>query len=137
MAVNAQADAPRVYVVTRSREASPSDKPERTQHRPLPPIQGNDMNESKQAWMSDRFHLMNGALCDFGMRWRLDGDYLRCRGCNRPQLTDYAHEDFMHAASCRNASKSEPRPWETLIHLLEQMIATRASASLAKELSRE
>jgi hypothetical protein len=28
MAVNAQADALRVYVVTRSREVSPSDKPE-------------------------------------------------------------------------------------------------------------
>lgn len=62
--------------------------------------------------MTDR-HPLN----DFADRWELDGDYIRCRTCTRPQIVSLMHHDFHHAAGCRLAS-SEQKPWKTLIALL-------------------
>lgn len=74
--------------------------------------------QEKAGPVAGDFHTMNSALCNFAMRWEMDGDYLRCRKCKRPQITDYAHVDFAHASECKAAGKVEPRPWETLIALL-------------------
>jgi len=60
----------------------------------------------------------NGKLCSFSMRWELDGDYMRCRTCQRPQLTNYARYSFPHADSCQGAPTYETHPWITLLQLL-------------------
>ena len=66
------------------------------------------------------YNVMNGALCDFSTRWKMDGDYIRCRTCKRPQLTSYGDNDFPHASDCRdrNSPTMERRPWQTYVALL-------------------
>lgn len=73
------------------------------------------------------FGAMNDALCAFAMRWEIDGDYLRCLKCKRPQITNYASHDFPHAHGCKAAGKVEARPWETFARLLLPL--TRALTS--------
>jgi len=70
------------------------------------------------------FGAMNRALCDFAMRWEIDGDYMRCLKCKRPQITNYASHDFPHAHGCKAAGNVEARPWETFAQLLSPL--TRA-----------
>ncbi|WP_419965218.1 hypothetical protein [Stenotrophomonas geniculata] len=60
----------------------------------------------------------NGKLCSFSMRWELDGDYMRCRICQRPQLTSYARYSFPHDDGCKGAQHHEAHPWITLVQLL-------------------
>ncbi|WP_439426426.1 hypothetical protein [Stenotrophomonas sp. T8] len=60
----------------------------------------------------------NGKLCSFSMRWELDGDYIRCRICQRPQLTSYAHYPFPHVDGCKGAQAHEANPWITFVQLL-------------------
>ncbi|HHA2913522.1 TPA: hypothetical protein ACOD97_000894 [Stenotrophomonas maltophilia] len=60
----------------------------------------------------------NGKLCSFSMRWELDGDYMRCRICQRPQLTSYARHPFPHLDGCKGALAHEAHPWITLLRLL-------------------
>lgn len=68
-------------------------------------------------------HQMNSALCDFSMRWTLDGDYLRCRKCKRPIIASRADMPFSHASGCKAASTSEPHPWRVLARLLAPLTA--------------
>lgn len=60
----------------------------------------------------------NGEPCTFSSRWELDGDYLRCRACLRPQLTNCARYPFQHADGCKGAQDHEPHPWITFVQLL-------------------
>lgn len=60
----------------------------------------------------------NGKLSSFSMRWELDGDYMRCRICQRPQLTSYARYPFPHVAGCKGGQGREAHPWITLLQLL-------------------
>lgn len=60
----------------------------------------------------------NGKLCSFSMRWELDGDYMRCRICQRPQLTSYARYPFPHVDGCKGAQAHEVHPWITFVQLL-------------------
>ncbi|HGM6050657.1 TPA: hypothetical protein ACOEPG_000444 [Stenotrophomonas maltophilia] len=60
----------------------------------------------------------NAALCEFAERWSMDGDYMRCRICQRPQLTSYARYPFPHDAGCLGAQAHEARPWITFVQLL-------------------
>lgn len=60
---------------------------------------------------------MNNALCDFGDRWIMDGDYLRCRKCHRPHIASKADMDFQHAAGCKFAG-GDRRPWRRLVGIL-------------------
>lgn len=57
------------------------------------------------------------ALITFGNRWELDGDYIRCRGCRRPQIVSMVLHDFHHAAGCSGA-EHEQNPWKTLASLI-------------------
>lgn len=52
-------------------------------------------------------------LIDFADRWSVDGDYIRCRVCKRPQQISWMHRDFPHSGTCRNA-EAERNPWKTL-----------------------
>ncbi len=61
-------------------------------------------------------------LNDFARRWQLDGDYIRCRCCGRPQQASYALWDFPHAAFCENEN-AERNPWKTLAGLITAQIA--------------
>ena len=56
-------------------------------------------------------------LIDFADRWELDGDYIRCRACNRPQQTSWMRHDFPHASGCRNEN-AERNPWMILASLI-------------------
>ncbi len=60
----------------------------------------------------------NGKLCSFSMRWELDGDYMRCRICRRPQLTSYARYPFPHDDGCKAAQVHEAHPWIAFVQLL-------------------
>ena len=83
----------------------------------------------------DDLGCMNSALCDFAMRWEIDGDYMRCRKCKRPQITSYASHDFPHADGCKAAGTAEAHPWETFIRLLQPLIRDHAEiAAMAKRL---
>lgn len=69
---------------------------------------------------------MNDALIDFAKRWKVDGDYLRCTHCERPQIASRWREDFIHAAGCLRED-SEAFPWLALARLVEPMtLATPA-----------
>ena len=64
---------------------------------------------------------MNDSLCDFGTRWELDGDYLRCRKCKRPHIASRGLEAFTHAAGCKNIG-GESHPWKALLGLLGPLV---------------
>ncbi|NPD67258.1 hypothetical protein HN018_06685 [Lichenicola cladoniae] len=61
-------------------------------------------------------------LIKFGTRWELDGDYLRCRICRRPQIVSRVMEDFQHASGCAG-SGAESNPWKTLASPITAQIA--------------
>lgn len=71
---------------------------------------------------NDGQHVMNAGLCEFARRWSLDGDYLRCRSCKRPQLAGYHHLPFQHADGCRQ-QYWETHPWQVLVRLLRPISA--------------
>lgn len=66
---------------------------------------------------------MSDALINFSGRWILDGDYIRCRRCNRPQIASYALWDFPHSATCASAGSSERNPWKSLAGLITSEIS--------------
>jgi hypothetical protein len=76
-----------------------------------------------------RVHPLN----DFADRWELDGDYIRCRCCNRPQQVSYALHDFPHASRCKNAESAERDPWKTLNSLITAQIANAKEPAMAEE----
>jgi hypothetical protein len=59
----------------------------------------------------------------FAKRWKLDGDYIRCRCCNRPQQVSYMLWDFPHADGCKNEATAEKNPWLTLNGLITARVA--------------
>ncbi|MDT3556326.1 hypothetical protein ROV95_09335 [Stenotrophomonas maltophilia group sp. msm1] len=67
---------------------------------------------------SEAVSAANGELCAFSSRWELDGDYMRCRICQRPQLTSYARYPFPHVDGCKGAQSHEAHPWITFVQLL-------------------
>lgn len=56
-------------------------------------------------------------LIDFADRWQLDGDYIRCKHCQRPQQISWLHHEFPHRAWCHNIGK-DMNPWKTLAGLI-------------------
>ena len=58
----------------------------------------------------------------FAKRWALDGDYIRCRACNRPQQVSWALHDFPHAAGCANEGV-DINPWKTLAGIIVAQVA--------------
>ena len=86
----------------------------------------------------------NDKLCDFGRRWRLDGDYLRCVGCaraegkrpnaatcqvGRPMLASCDGQPFKHADGCKQAT--ELHPWAELRTLLAEPAPADDAALIA------
>ena len=65
-------------------------------------------------------------LIDFASRWYLDGDYLRCRLCHRPQIIGCGDQDFPHVAGCKG-EESERNPWKTLADLINARIESRTA----------
>ena len=61
---------------------------------------------------------MNDALIAFNSRWSLDGDYLRCTECKRPQIASKADQAFVHQADCTKPHADHTHPWHDLRHLL-------------------
>lgn len=86
----------------------------------------------------------NAKLCDFGRRWRLDGDYLRCLGCaraegrrpspatcqvGRPMIASCDGEPFTHADGCKQAK--ELHPWAELRALIAEPARTDDTSLIA------
>lgn len=66
---------------------------------------------------------MNDQLLGFCERWYLDGDYLRCRACDRPQIASRANEPFVHADGCKNGLGAERKPWIDLHRIIAPLAA--------------
>ena len=75
---------------------------------------------------------VNDKLCSFGNRWQIDGDYMRCRKCKRPQITNYMDAPFPHADGCKPSTPSEPHPWRTFLGLMDELRAATLSAEKEK-----
>lgn len=62
------------------------------------------------------------ALHDFGLRWWIDGEWIRCRGCSMQMDAGY-HRDgrFRHGPGCPIAAAAEDQPWTTLVQILMPM----------------
>ena len=56
----------------------------------------------------------SGTLNDLAGFFQIDGDYMRCRKCKRPQIVTCGHEDFQHRAGCLNKGRAPPRPWQIM-----------------------
>lgn len=80
-------------------------------------------------------HQNNSALCSFAQRWRIDGDYIRCVECNRPQLATYALNPFFHAQHCPRATASDPTPWLTFVELLAPITAALSAPVVSQSLT--
>ncbi len=98
--------------------------------------------ETPVAWRADVADSTNAMLCDFATRWKVDGDYLRCRVCNRPQLASCADSQFPHSSQClRHGSGEqdgfEPRPWLDFIRILAPLYAAAPPSPPLPESVRE
>ena len=82
----------------------------------------------------DVLHAMNNALCDFGRRWSMDGDYLRCVKCGRGCVASRIGEEYRHADECK-ARNVETHPWRTLMEILAP-IALRPTPEAGGEAGR-
>ena len=71
---------------------------------------------------------INNALCGFATRWTLDGDYLRCRKCNRPHIASALEVPFNHKAGCKAEGNVESHPWLTFLLLLAPLLPPPAPA---------
>jgi hypothetical protein len=50
-------------------------------------------------------------LIDLARHYVMDGDYLRCRACNRPQQVMYCHSAFPDRVGCANEEGAPGHPW--------------------------
>jgi hypothetical protein len=62
---------------------------------------------------------LNASLRAFSAMWELDGDYMRCRSCGRPQLASYASADFPHGDKC--LTRHTNHPWQLLRGILARI----------------
>lgn len=62
----------------------------------------------------DAERLVNEKLIEWGNAWKLDGDLVRCRQCNRGIIYSRRGEKLVHAADCKQWAAY---PWEMLISL--------------------
>jgi hypothetical protein len=58
--------------------------------------------------MANNFADTLNALAKF---YRVDGDYMRCTACKRPQQVRWCHAAFPHVDGCRNERRATPHPW--------------------------
>lgn len=70
----------------------------------------------------DELHKMNGDLCDFSTRWKIDGDYMRCRTCKRNQLASDVTGEFLHSSACSAAETSEAQPWAVFLYIIKPIV---------------
>lgn len=61
---------------------------------------------------------VNDSLLEFADHWKLDGDYLRCRKCNRPHIASKAAMPFVHMSGCKLEGKLTQHPWLLLRDIL-------------------
>src|ERR1044072_814199 len=100
-----------------------------TSAKPAPPSNRSpSAGPRRKAAMSER-SLNDAALCEFGKHWELDGDYIRCAECGRPQLASYAYKTFPHRSGCDAAGKVDEHPWHALRGLLRPIASPAASDS--------
>lgn len=66
-------------------------------------------------------HQLNNDLCDFSDRWELDGDYMRCRKCRRPQIASAEGHPYIHGERCKASTGVDQYPWRMLRDLIARM----------------
>lgn len=54
----------------------------------------------------------NNALCAFARVWKLDGDWMTCKGCDHHLIASRDGEESRHGDDCKHAS--EHHPWAQL-----------------------
>lgn len=59
---------------------------------------------------------INGNLRNFYHFWKLNGDILRCRKCNRGIVASRWDEDMIHADGCE--ARLQVRPWDQLRRMI-------------------
>jgi len=72
----------------------------------------------------------NDKLIAFARRWKLDGDWLTCKGCKRSLIASRDGEELNHAAGCKLAA--EQHPWAQLRELVTKRAPSNPPAG-AKE----
>lgn len=60
----------------------------------------------------------NNDLLGFDKHWKLDGDYLRCRKCNRPHIASRSDMAFVHMSGCKLEGVACDFPWQRLQQIL-------------------
>lgn len=63
-------------------------------------------------------NVTNDLLMIFGNRWKLEGDWLRCRRCRRPHIASKADQEFSHRSGCIAEGNVETHPWLRLRDIL-------------------
>ena len=74
---------------------------------------------------------INRELCLFSDRWMIDGDYIRCRKCKRPQLTSYMDWAFPHSEGCKAIGAVEVHPWRTYLGVVNRLTRAALAAKAA------
>mgnify|MGYP007097115019 CR=1 FL=1 len=87
--------------------------------------------------LEDAVHAANAELCVFHAFWTLDGDYIRCAKCKRPQLSTYGDQDFPHASGCKAVGQVVTKPWLTYLSLMKPIAELHGPALLAVVEGRE
>lgn len=54
----------------------------------------------------------NAALLELSKVWQLDGDWMKCRACDRPLIASRDGEPLSHRAGCKNSA--HVHPWAEL-----------------------
>jgi len=62
------------------------------------------------------------ALIDFASRWKLNGDWIECRVCKRPQQVSWCLHPFPHRDGCKHTA-AEGQPWLTLRGLIGAQVS--------------
>lgn len=66
---------------------------------------------------------MNDLLCDFALRWKLNGDWLTCKKCKHNHIASKADQSFYHNMDCKGIGAFETHPWSTLVSILSPLYA--------------
>ena len=83
-----------------------------------------DKNSYGAALFSDtELSSVNNMLCSFSQRWKLDGDYFRCKGCGCPQIASKIGGKYLHAEFCNLASRTDACPWVAFMTITQPLAA--------------
>jgi hypothetical protein len=63
----------------------------------------------------------NASLCYLGKFWKLDGDWMTCRGCDRSLIASRDGEEMNHKDGCKYSDQQHP--WRRLRNIIAPFAA--------------